>query len=35
MFWDTTLTVHPFNKDNIIVAIDSVNPNCRVAKSGG
>ncbi|HXO74069.1 MAG TPA: gliding motility-associated C-terminal domain-containing protein, partial [Puia sp.] len=29
-----TLTVHPFNKDNVIITVDSVNPNCRVSNSG-
>ena len=32
--WDTTLTVHPFNKDIVVITVDSVNPNCRAANSG-
>jgi len=32
--WDTTVDLRPFNKDNLSIAVDSVNPNCRELNSG-
>ncbi|MBN9384084.1 MAG: gliding motility-associated C-terminal domain-containing protein [Chitinophagaceae bacterium] len=32
--WDTTLTLHPYNRESVTIDVDSVNPDCRQLNKG-